>query len=157
LLIEQRPDLFWSVIASMYVGNVVLLILNLPLVGLFVNLLRIPYAYLYPAILAFATIGVYAVNNSVVDVWIMAGAGLAGYVLRKLDFEIAPIVLGLVLAPMLELTFRQSLAMSAGDYGVFYTRPLAAGMLAIGAALLLLGLRSKLRAGRPVKDVQPAP
>ena len=94
----------------MYVGNVVLLILNLPMVGLFVNLLRIPYSYLYPSILAFATIGVYAVNNSVVDVWIMAGAGLLGYVLRKLDFEIAPIVLGLVLAPMLELSFRQSLA-----------------------------------------------
>jgi putative tricarboxylic transport membrane protein len=125
----------------MYVGNVVLLILNLPMVGIFINLLRIPYAYLYPSILAFATIGVYAVNNSVVDVWIMAGAGLVGYVLRKLDFEIAPIVLGLVLAPMLELSFRQSLAMSDGDYGIFFNRPIASVMLVIGLVLLAFGMR----------------
>jgi len=142
LLIQQQPQLFWGVIASMYVGNVVLLLLNLPFVGLFVNILRIPYAYLYPSILAFATIGVYAVNNSVVDVWIMGAAGLLGYVLRKLDFEIAPIILGLVLAPMLELNFRQSLAMSAGSYGIFFTRPITGVMLLAAIALLVLGLRS---------------
>jgi putative tricarboxylic transport membrane protein len=141
LLIQQQPELFWAFIASMYVGNVVLLILNLPLVGIFVNILRIPYAFLYPSILAFATLGVYAVNNSVVDVWIMAGTGLLGYVLRKFDFEIAPIILGLVLAPMIELSFRQSLAMSGGDYGIFVVRPIAAVMLLGGLALLLLGLR----------------
>jgi len=142
LLMQQQPQLFWAVIASMYVGNLVLLILNLPLVGIFVNILRIPYGYLYPALLAFATIGVYAVNNSVVDVWIMAAAGLVGYILRKLEFEIAPIILGLVLAPMLELNFRQSLAMSAGDYAIFFTRPMTAVMLLIGLVLLLLGMRS---------------
>jgi len=142
LLIQQQPQLFWGVIASMYVGNVVLLLLNLPFVGLFVNILRIPYSYLYPSILAFATIGVYAVNNSVVDVWIMGAAGLLGYVLRKLDFEIAPIILGLVLAPMLELNFRQSLAMSAGSYGIFFTRPITGVMLLAAIALLVLGLRS---------------
>jgi putative tricarboxylic transport membrane protein len=140
LLIQQQPQLFWGFIASMYVGNVVLLILNLPFVGIFVNLLRIPYAFLYPSILAFATLGVYAVNNSVVDVWIMAGAGLLGYLLRKVDFEIAPIVLGLVLAPMLELSFRQSLAMSAGNYLIFVSRPIAAVMLLLGLVLLVLGL-----------------
>jgi putative tricarboxylic transport membrane protein len=144
LLIQQQPQLFWGVIASMYVGNVVLLILNLPLVGLFVNILRIPYSYLYPSLLAFATLGVYAVNNSVVDVWIMAGAGLLGYVLRKLDFEIAPIILGLVLAPMLELNFRQSLAMSAGHYGIFFDRPIATTMLALGLLFLVLGMRPML-------------
>jgi putative tricarboxylic transport membrane protein len=148
LLIQQQPELFWSVIASMYVGNVVLLILNLPFVGVFVNILRIPYSYLYPSILAFATIGVYAVSNSVVDVWIMAGAGLAGYVLRKLDFELAPVILGLVLAPMLELSFRQSLAMSAGDYAIFVTRPITAVMLGIGLTLLLLGMRSTFKLAR---------
>jgi putative tricarboxylic transport membrane protein len=142
LLIQEQPAMFWGVIASMYVGNVVLLILNLPLVGVFVNILRIPYSYLYPSILAFATLGVYAVNNSVVDVWIMAGAGVVGYILRKLDYEIAPIILGLVLAPMLELNFRQSLAMSAGDYTIFFTRPIAAGMLLIALTLLSLGMRS---------------
>jgi putative tricarboxylic transport membrane protein len=147
LLIQQQPQLFWSFIASMYVGNVVLLILNLPFVGLFVNLLRIPYTFLYPSILAFATLGVYAVNNSVVDVWIMAAMGLLGYVLRKFDFELAPIVLGLVLAPMLELSFRQSLAMSAGSYAVFVTRPIATVMLVVGLVLLLLGLRPVLAGG----------
>ena len=141
LLIQQQPQLFWGFIASMYVGNVVLLILNLPLVGLFVNILRIPYAFLYPSILVFATLGVYAVNNSVVDVWIMVATGLLGYVLRKFYFEIAPIILGLVLAPMIELSFRQSLAMSAGDYAIFFVRPISAVMLLAGLALLLLGLR----------------
>jgi len=142
LLIQEQPALFWGVIASMYVGNAVLLVLNLPLVGLFVNVLRVPYSYLYPSLLAFATLGVYAVNNSVVDVWIMAGAGVVGYILRKLDYEIAPIILGLVLAPMLELNFRQSLAMSAGSYSIFFTRPIAVVMLLIALTLLLLGMRS---------------
>jgi putative tricarboxylic transport membrane protein len=142
MLIRDQPDLFWGVIASMYVGNVVLLILNLPMVGIFVNLLRIPYSFLSPSIIAFATVGVYAVNNSVIDLWIMGGAGLLGYLLRKLDFELAPIILGLVLAPMLELSFRQSLAMSAGDYAIFFSRPISAVMLLIGLALLLLGMRS---------------
>ena len=90
LLIQQQPELFWGVIASMYVGNIVLLILNLPLVGVFVNLLRIPYPILYPAILVFSVVGVYAVNGSVVDVWIMAVMGALGYLLRKFDFETAP-------------------------------------------------------------------
>src|SRR5881227_3297649 len=138
LLIQNQPALFWGFIASMYVGNVMLLILNLPLVGVFVNILRVPYPYLYPAILVFATLGVYAVNNSVVDVWIMLATGVLGYVLRKLDFETAPIVLGLVLAPMMELSLRQSLAMSAGSYAIFLQRPIAATLLAVGAALILL-------------------
>src|SRR6188474_2401410 len=113
LLIQQQPELFWGFIASMYVGNVVLLILNLPLVGLFVNVLRVPYPLLYPAILVFCVLGVYAVNGSVVDVWIMLVMGGIGYVLRKLDFETAPVVLGVVLAPMMEMSFRQSLSMSS--------------------------------------------
>jgi putative tricarboxylic transport membrane protein len=138
LLMEQQPALFWGFIASMYVGNLVLLILNLPLVGLFVNLLRIPYAYLYPAILVFCVLGVYAVDNSLVDVWIMTVTGLLGYVLRKFEFEVAPIVLGLVLSPMLENSLRQSLAMSSGSYAIFFGRPIAATMLIAAIALLLL-------------------
>jgi putative tricarboxylic transport membrane protein len=138
LLMEQQPSLFWGFIASMYVGNLVLLILNLPLVGLFVNLLRIPYAYLYPAILVFCVLGVYAVDNSVVDVWIMTVTGLLGYVLRKFEFEVAPIVLGLVLSPMLENSLRQSLAMSSGSYAIFFGRPIAATMLSAATVLLLL-------------------
>ncbi len=141
LLIQQQPALFWGFIASMYVGNVVLLILNLPLVGLFVNLLWVPYPLLYPGILMFCVLGVYAVNGSVVDVWIMLAMGLLGYGLRKLEFETAPIVLGLVLAPMVELALRQSLAMSDGQYAVFVTRPIAATLLAAGLALVLFSLR----------------
>src|SRR5439155_7771517 len=141
LLIQQQPALFWGFIASMYVGNIVLLILNLPLVGLFVNLLRVPYPYLYPAILVFSIIGVYAVNSSVVDVWIMLVMGVLGYLLRKLDFETAPIVLGVVLAPMLELALRQSLAMSDGRYAIFVARPISGALLAGAGALVLLGLR----------------
>jgi putative tricarboxylic transport membrane protein len=141
LLIQQQPELFWGFIASMYVGNIVLLILNLPLVGLFVNILRIPYPILYPSILVFCLLGVYAVNGSVIDIWIMTMMGALGYLLRKFDFETAPIVLGLVLAPMLEMSFRQSLSMSSGSYAVFVNRPIALVMLAFGVLLLVLSLR----------------
>ncbi len=147
LLIQQHPELFWGFIASMYVGNVVLLILNLPLVGLFVNLLRIPYRILYPSILLFCVLGVYAVNNSVLDIWIMTVMGLLGYLLRKFDFETAPIILGLVLAPMLEMSLRQSLAMSRGDYLIFVERPIAGTMLSVALVLLILGLKPLLRRG----------
>src|SRR5213594_3087930 len=147
LLIHNQPALFWGFIASMYVGNVMLLILNLPLVGLFVNILRVPYPYLYPAILVFSIIGVYAVNSSVVDVWIMLVMGVLGYLLRKLDFETAPIVLGVVLAPMLELALRQSLAMSDGHYGIFVSRPIAATLLVVGAVMVLLNLYTFVRRG----------
>jgi putative tricarboxylic transport membrane protein len=141
MLIHQQPQLFWGFIASMYVGNIVLLILNLPLVGMFVNVLRVPYPLLYPAILAFSVLGVYAVNGSTVDVWIMLVMGGLGYVLRKLGFETAPVVLGVVLAPMLEMAMRQSLAMSDGSYAIFVSRPIAATLLAVGAVLLALALR----------------
>jgi len=152
LLITQEPQLFWGFVASMYVGNIVLLILNLPLVGLFVNLLRIPYSYLYPAILCFCILGVYSVSNSVVDVWIMLVMGAFGYVLRKTGFEPAPIALGLILAPMLELSVRQSLAMSGGSYAIFLQRPIAIGMFAIAAVLILLGLKPLLFKSKDWRD-----
>jgi putative tricarboxylic transport membrane protein len=141
LLIAQQPELFWGFIASMYVGNLVLLILNLPLVGIFVNILRIPYPLLYPAILIFCILGVYAVNSSAVDVGIMTIMGALGYMLRKFDFETAPVVLGLILAPLMEMSFRQSLALSSGSYGIFVNRPIALLMLMVGLLLLLLALR----------------
>jgi len=142
MLIQSNPELFWGLIASMYVGNVVLLILNLPMIGLFINILRIPYPYLYPLILMFCVLGVYSISQSVVDVWIMVVMGLLGYLLRKLEFETAPVVLGLILSPMLELSVRQALAMSAGDYSIFLTRPISATMLAIGSAILAYALWS---------------
>jgi len=141
MLIQQQPELFWGFVASMYVGNVVLLILNLPMVGLFVNLLRIPYAYLYPCILCFCILGTYAVSSNVVDVWILLVMGAIGYVLRKLGYDLAPVALGLVLAPMLELSLRQSLAMSAGSYSIFLERPIAVTMLGMSAVFLLFSLK----------------
>jgi putative tricarboxylic transport membrane protein len=147
MLISQQPELFWGFIASMYVGNVVLLLLNLPLVGLFVSILRIPYPYLYPMMLGFCVLGVYSVGQNVIDVWIMLAMGLLGYGLRRLDFETAPIVLGMILAPLLELSFRQSLAMSAGAYDIFFNRPISAVMLGLGGVLLVLALKPAVARG----------
>ena len=129
---------FWGFVASMYVGNLMLLALNLPLVGLFVNVLRIPYAYLYPLIIMFCIIGVYEVNHSIVDVWIMLIMGVVGYALRKFGFDPAPLVLGLVIAPIFELSLRQSLIMSNGNYLIFGQRPIAAALLAVSALLLVM-------------------
>jgi putative tricarboxylic transport membrane protein len=148
LLMEQHPHLVWGFIASMYIGNAVLLILNLPLVGLFVNMLRIPYSYLYPTIVVFCVLGVYAVNGSAVDVWIMLAAGAAGYALRKLGFDMAPVVLGLILSPMLEMSLGQSLAMSGGSYAIFFQRPIALAMLVAVLALAALSLRGLAGPGR---------
>jgi putative tricarboxylic transport membrane protein len=148
MLISQQPDLFWGFVASMYVGNLVLLILNLPMVGLFVNMLRIPYSYLYPCILCFCIVGTYSVNNSVTDVWILLIMGAIGYVLRKFEFDLAPIALGVVLAPMLEQSLRQSLAMSAGDYAIFIQRPIATSMLALGVVLLFFAVKPLIFRGR---------
>jgi putative tricarboxylic transport membrane protein len=144
LLIAQQPELFWGFIASMYIGNLVLLILNLPLVGLFVSFLRLPYAYLYPIVLMCCIVGTYTVNSSMVDVLIMALAGGAGYLLRRLGYDVAPIVLGFILSPMVEMAFRQSLAMSGGDYTVFFQRPIAMALFIVGLCVLLLGTTSSL-------------
>ncbi len=147
-LVSEHPQVFWGFIASMYVGNLMLLALNLPLVGLFVSVLRIPYAYLYPLIIMFCIIGVYEVNHSVVDVWIMLIMGAVGYGLRKFGFDPAPLVLGLVIAPIFEMSLRQSLIMSNGSWTIFFNvseRPIAAALLAICAVLLILAARSLIR------------
>jgi putative tricarboxylic transport membrane protein len=145
LLMEQHPEVFWGLVGSMYIGNTMLLILNLPLVGLFVNLLRVPYRFLFPAILVICFVGVYSVNLSGTDLWIMAIFGVVGYGLRKLAFDPSPIVLALVLGPMMEQALRQALIMSRGEFGVFLSRPIAAGMLAAAALLLLFHLFEGLR------------
>jgi putative tricarboxylic transport membrane protein len=137
-LVSDHPRVFWGFVASMYVGNLMLLALNLPLVGVFVNLLRIPYAYLYPLIIMFCVIGVYEVNNSTVDVWIMLIMGVVGYGLKKFGFDPAPLVLGLVIAPLFEMSLRQSLIMSDGNWTIFAQRPIAATLLAVSAGLLAL-------------------
>jgi putative tricarboxylic transport membrane protein len=147
-LVNDHPQVFWGFIASMYVGNVMLLALNLPLVGLFVNLLRIPYAYLYPLIIMFCIIGVYEVNHSIVDVWIMLIMGVVGYALKKFGFDPAPLVLGLVIAPIFEMSLRQSLIMSNGNWMIFLNRPIAMVLIGVSAALLAMSLISALLARR---------
>jgi len=146
-LVSEHPQVFWGFIASMYVGNLMLLALNLPLVGLFVSVLRIPYAYLYPLIIMFCIVGVYEVSHSIVDVWIMLIMGVVGYLLRKFDFDPAPLVLGLVIAPLLEMSLRQSLIMSGGNWLIFVQRPIAAVLLGIGALLLALAAASLFKRG----------
>jgi putative tricarboxylic transport membrane protein len=143
-LINEHPDVFWGFVASMYVGNLMLLALNLPLVGLFVTVLRIPYAYLYPLIIMFCVIGVYEVSHSIVDVWIMLLMGVLGYTLKKFGFDPAPLVLGLVIAPTFEQSLRQSLIMSNGNYFIFLQRPIALTLVAISGALLVLSAYSFL-------------
>jgi putative tricarboxylic transport membrane protein len=137
-LVTEHPEVFWGFVASMYVGNLMLLALNLPLVGLFVTVLRIPYSYLYPLIIMFCILGVFEVSHSIVDVWIMLVMGVLGYLLRKFQFDPAPLVLGLVIAPLLEQSLRQSLIMSNGHYMIFLGRPIALGLLAVSAFLLAL-------------------
>ena len=137
-LVNEHRDVFWGFVASMYVGNLMLLVLNLPLVSLFVTVLRIPYAYLYPLIIMFCIIGVYEVNHSVVDVWIMLIMGVLGYMLRKFDFDPAPLVLGLVIAPIMEQSLRQSLIMSNGNYLIFFSRPISLGLMLVSIGLLAL-------------------
>jgi putative tricarboxylic transport membrane protein len=151
-LINEHPNVFWGFVASMYVGNLMLLALNLPLVGLFVSVLRIPYAYLYPLIIMFCIIGVYEVSHSIVDVWIMLIMGVVGYGLRKFDFDPAPLVLGLVIAPTFEQSLRQSLIMSNGNYLIFFGRPIAAALLAISLILLLLAAYSFLARRRDWRE-----
>jgi putative tricarboxylic transport membrane protein len=137
-LVNDQPDVFWGFVASMYVGNLMLLALNLPLVSVFVTVLRIPYAYLYPLIIMFCIIGVYEVNNSIVDVWIMLIMGILGYALRKFEFDPAPLVLGLVISPILEQSLRQSLIMSNGNYLIFFSRPISLGLMCVSILLLAL-------------------
>jgi TctA family transporter len=136
-VMTSNPTLFWGLIVSMWLGNLMLVILNLPLIGIWVKLLTVPYRYLYPAILVFCCIGVYTVNNSIFDVYMTAAFGLLGYVFIKLGCEGAPLLLGFVLGPMMEENFRRSLLLSRGDFSVFFTRPISLGLL-VAAALLVV-------------------
>lgn len=140
LLIPEHPEIFWGLVASMYVGNVFLVILNLPLIPLFAQLLRVPYYVLYPIILGISFIGVYVINNSVFDLWMLAFFGLVGYALRKLDFPAAPLILALVLGIRAEESFRQSLSMSQGSLSIFASRDLSLIMLVLAGVLLLMPL-----------------
>jgi putative tricarboxylic transport membrane protein len=137
LLITSNPEIFWGVITSMYIGNLMLLILNLPLIGLWVKVLKIPYGYLFPLILLFCLIGVYAGNSSLIEINIMVVFGFLGYLMRKTGFEPAPLVFAYILCPMWEEAFRQSLMVGYGDIFIFFKRPISAILLAIAILFII--------------------
>ncbi|MGI6451177.1 MAG: tripartite tricarboxylate transporter permease [Desulfitobacteriia bacterium] len=144
LLFTDNPDFVWGVIVSMYLGNVALLILNLPLVRLWVKIAEIPYPILGPTILLLSFVGTYSVRNSMFDVWVCLIFGIIGYVLQKMEFPSAPLVLALILTPMMESAFRQALAMSRGDYAIFFSRPIAVVLLAVAAISLIYSIYGRI-------------
>jgi len=148
LFISENPAMFWGLVASMYIGNVMLLILNLPLVPLFAQVLRAPVYVLYPLILGISVVGVYSTSGSLFDVWLLAGFGLLGYLMRKLDFPSAPLILGLVLGGAMERALRQSLMMSDGHLSILVSRPVSAVMLSLALLILLIPLFGKVNAWR---------
>src|SRR5687768_14264361 len=148
LFIPENPALFWGLVASMYIGNAMLLVLNLPLVPLFAQVLRTPAYILYPIILGISIVGVYSTSGSLFDVWMLAGFGLVGYLMRKLDYPSAPLILGLVLGGALERALRQSLMMSDGSLSILVSRPVSAVMLSLTLLILLIPLFNKFNAWR---------
>ena len=147
-VMTANPELFWGLIASMWIGNLMLVILNLPLIGLWVKLLKVPYRILYPAILMICSIGVYTLNYNVFDIWMTAFFGFVGYVWSKLKCEGAPLLLGLVLGPMMEENFRRALLLSRGEFSTFVTRPLSLSLLIIAAILVLIVASPSIRKKR---------
>ena len=135
-LFQERPDLVWAVIASFFIGNAILLVLNLPLVGLWAKILEVPYQYICVGTLLFCVLGAYSIKQSVFDVWVMLLFGIIGYLLRKIDFPLAPAILGLILGPQLEKSLRTSLEMSAGSYSIFFTRPITVTLIILSVIIL---------------------
>jgi len=150
LLIQKHPDLFWGVVMSMYVGNIMLLALNLPLIGMWVKILKVPYTILFPLILLFCLIGVYSVNNSIIDIYVMILFGIVGYVMQKFGFEPAPLVLAYVLSPMLETAVRQSLSISGGSFMIFFSRPISLVCMLLFVGLLTFQIYSYIKKKGPI-------
>ena len=148
IVIEKRPDLFWALVASMWIGNVMLVVINLPMIGMWVRLLRVPYRLLFPSIMIFSLIGVYTINNNITDVFFTAGFMMFGYLLIKFDCEPAPMVLGFLLGPLMEQNLRRSLIISDGDPSIFFTRPISLTLLILTFALVLLVVLPRFRRKR---------
>jgi putative tricarboxylic transport membrane protein len=147
-VMTKQPELFWGMIASMWVGNLMLVVINLPMVGVWVRLLRVPYRMLFPAIIIFCAIGVYSINNSAFDIVMTGLFGVIGYWLVKHDFEPAPMLLGFVLGPMLEENLRRAMLIARGDPSTFVTRPISGGLIALAVLLLALAVLPMLRSKR---------
>lgn len=149
-VMTEQPKLFWGLIASMWVGNVMLLVLNLPLIGLWVRMIMVPYHFLYPMIIVFCSIGVFSLSNNAFDLQIMVGFGMLGYILKKLDCEPAPMLLGFILGPLMEEFLRRSLLISQGDPTIFISRPLSAFLLALAAVVLAMVLMPSFKKTRDI-------
>ncbi len=147
-VMTSNPQLFWGLIASMWIGNLMLVILNLPLIGMWIKLLTVPYRWLFPAIVLFCAIGVYSTNNNTFDVWMVAIFGFIGYLFIKLGCEPAPLLLGFILGPMMEENLRRALLLSRGDWSVLVTRPLSASLLAAAAAMIVIVALPSIKAKR---------
>jgi putative tricarboxylic transport membrane protein len=145
LLMTQNPGLFWGIVASMYIGNIMLLILNLPLIGIWVQVLKVPYRILFPLILLFCLIGVYSISSSIFDIYVMIVFGVLGYLMRKLGYEPAPLVLAFVLGPMMENNLRKALIVSDGSFSIFIERPISLVCLLLATAVLLSATLPALR------------
>jgi putative tricarboxylic transport membrane protein len=145
LLITQKPEIFWGLIASVYIGNVMLLALNIPMIGVWVSLLRIPHYLFLPILLVLSVIGAYSVRNSIFDIWVLLGAGLLGYIFNKLHFQLAPMVVGLILGPNIEKHLRETLFLSQGDVWAFVESPIAVTVWILVAAILLVGYFARRR------------
>lgn len=152
-LITEHPDIFWGVVASMYIGNFLLLILNLPLIGMWVRLLKVRTSILYPMIIFFCIIGTFSVSNSLFDVGALFVFGFLGYVLRRLNFDLAPLILGFILGPILETSARQALIMSGGTFGIFYASTITAVLLGLTLAVLATAVYSEVRKGKLSKGL----
>jgi putative tricarboxylic transport membrane protein len=150
LLIRDHPDIFWGIVSSMYIGNVVLLILNLPLIPLWVQVLKIPGKILYPLVLLFCILGAYGINNNLFDVLVMLVFGIAGYLLQKKGYEGPPLILAFVLGPMFEVNLRRSLLISQGSLSIFFTRPIALGAMICALILATIPLYQSYRRSKRI-------
>jgi putative tricarboxylic transport membrane protein len=154
-VMSSNPELFWGLIASMWIGNLMLIVLNLPLIGIWIKLLTVPYRMLFPAIMVFCCIGLYTLNNNNFDVFMAAGFGVAGYLFYKLGCEPAPLLLGFILGPMMEENLRRALLLSRGEWSTFLTRPLSAGLLFAAALMILVVLLPSIKNKREVAFQEP--
>ena len=155
-VMTSNPELFWGLIASMWVGNAMLVILNLPLIGIWIKLLTVPYRFLFPAIMVFCCVGLYTLNNNAFDVWMGAGFAIVGYLFYKLSCEPAPLLLGFILGPMMEENLRRALLLSRGDWSTFMTRPLSAGLLIAAALMVVIVMLPSIKAKRETVFVEEA-
>ncbi|MBU0589841.1 MAG: tripartite tricarboxylate transporter permease [Gammaproteobacteria bacterium] len=153
-VMTSNPELFWGLIASMWIGNAMLIILNLPLIGMWIKLLTVPYRYLFPAIVLFCAIGVYSTNNNTWDIWVVGFFGVVGYIFQKLRVEPAPLLLGLILGPMMEENLRRAMLLSRGDWSTFVTRPLSGFLLLACVLLLVIVLLPAVKKTREVAFIE---